>query len=322
VTRLVAGSSNVPGLHVVAGIIEDDRGRVLLSQRAEDGEHPGLWEFPGGKVESGEHARVALRRELREELGIDAAPSRRVHCVHWREPNRLLLLDGWRVAVRNGTPQGLLGQALRWVALDGLRALRMPPADGPLCSALQLDEVMWITPELDPHGGWVGWLAAVEARLRAGVRLVQLRLPNVDRELLYRAAGLLAAGCRTRGARWVLNGCVEDAVALGAHGVHLSARALRQCGARPDHPDLLAGASCHDAEELAHAAQVGLDYAVLSPLRATPTHPDAEALGDAKFATLVRDCPLPVFALGGVGTSDLEHVQALGAFGVAGIRGV
>lgn len=321
-TGSVAGSSFVRELHVVAGIIEDDRGRVLLSQRAKDGEHPGLWEFPGGKVESGEHARAALRRELREELGIDAAPLRRVHCVRWRESDRVLLLDGWRVSVLHGTPQGLQGQALRWAERDGLRALRMPPADVPLCSALRLEEVMWVTPELALLDGWNGWIEAMEARLRAGVRLVQLRLPDIDREHMYRAAGVLAERCRTHGARWLLNGPVADAVALGAHGVHLSARALRQCGSRPVQPDLLVGASCHDAGELAHAAELGFDYATLSPLRATPTHPDADPLGDAGFAALVRDCPLPVFALGGVGTSDLEHVQALGAFGVAGIRGI
>ncbi len=311
-----------PELHVVAGIIEDGQGRVLLSQRAMQGEHPGLWEFPGGKVEDGEDASAALRRELHEELGIEAIPSRRVHCVRWREPERLLMLDGWRVDVREGTPIGLQGQALRWVAREDLCTFPMPPADAPLCSALQLEEVIWITPSLDPEGSWEPWLAALDARLVAGVRLVQLRLPNLEADSLRRAASLLADRCREYGARWILNGSPEDATALGAHGVHLSSRALRQCASRPSGAGLLAGASCHDAEELAHAARMGLDYAFLSPLRPTASHLDVEPLGDARFASLVRDCPLPVFALGGVGRGDLTHVQALGAFGIAGIRGI
>ncbi len=312
----------MPELHVVAGIIEDQQGRVLLSQRAMHGEHPGLWEFPGGKVEAGEIAPAALQRELREELGIETSPTHRVHFVRWREPDRMLMLDGWRVDVRQGTPVGLQGQALCWVAREDLRTLPMPPADAPLCSALQLEEVVWITPGFDPQASWEPWLEAVDARLVAGVRLVQLRLPNLEGEPLRRAAVLLADRCRAHGARWILNGSPEDAMALGAHGVHLSSRALRQCAARPTHPGLVAGASCHDAKELAHAARLGLDYAFLSPLRPTASHPDAEPLGDARFAALVRDCPLPVFALGGVGRSDLAQVQALGAFGVAGIRGI
>ena len=85
---------------------------------------------------------------------------------------------------------------------------------------------------------------------------------------------------------------------------------------------MLVGGSCHSAEELALATRLRLDYATLSPLRVTSTHPDGLPLGDARFALLVRGCPLPVFALGGVAAGDLDHVRALGAFGVAGIRGI
>ena len=309
-------------LHVAAGIIEDGFGRVLLTQRGSGGEHPGLWEFPGGKVEQGEEVRAALRRELQEELGVVVAPLRRLHCVRWREPQRVLVLDGWRARVLEGSPQGLQGQALRWVAIDALHAVAMPPADVPLRSALQLCEVMWITPALHSESELTAWLIEVETRLLAGVRLVQLRLPGTEKSLLRTAAALLGKRCRAVGARWLLNGKPEDALLSEADGLHLSSSALRDFRERKVARATLVGASCHNADELARAANLGLDYAVLSPLRATSSHPQAIPLGDMRFAALVRDCPLPVFALGSVSSGDLDHVRALGAFGVAGIRGV
>ena len=316
------GKAHPRELHVAAGIIEDDQGRVLLSQRAAHGEHPNLWEFPGGKLEPGEDAPAALQRELMEELGVEVMPLRRVHCVRWREPERMLVLDGWRVRVVAGVARGLQGQALLWVPLPKLRATPMPPADVPLCSALQLSEVMWITPGLTSAVDLPDWLSQLDARLERGIRWVQLRLPGADRALLALAAQALAERCRIVGARWLLNGDPEDARVLRADGVHLSAAALRACALPLRDVPFLIGASCHNAEELACAAGLGLDYATLSPLHVTSTHPHALPLGDAQFAALLRDCPLPVFALGGVGIDDLDHVRALGAFGVAGIRNV
>lgn len=61
-----------PPLRVVAGILRDAAGRVLLAQRLPGSNHAGRWEFPGGKVEPGENPQEALARELREELGIEA----------------------------------------------------------------------------------------------------------------------------------------------------------------------------------------------------------------------------------------------------------
>ncbi len=309
-------------LHVVAAIIEDGAGHVLLTQRAAHGEHAGLWEFPGGKMEPGEDAPAALKRELIEELGVEVEPLLRVHCVRWPESHRTLVLDGWRVRVRAGSPHGLQGQALRWISIDKLHELPMPPADAPLCSALRLDQVMWITPALTSERELPAWLTGVDARLHAGIRLVQLRLPAVEAGLFRLVAAALSERCRAVGARWLLNGNAELASVLKADGLHLSSTILRRLAQRPVPRTLIVGASCHDADELEYAARLGLDYATLSPLRQTRTHPDARPLGDAGFAALVRDCPIPVFALGGVSIEDLDHVRVLGAFGVAAIRGV
>jgi 8-oxo-dGTP diphosphatase len=80
------------------------------------------------------------------------------------------------------------------------------------------------------------------------------------------------------------------------------------------------GASCHDADELERAALIGADFATLSPVRATASHPGASPLGWERFAELVREARLPVYALGGAGPEDLDRARASGAQGVAGIR--
>lgn len=120
---------------MVAGVIRDVRGRILLARRTEGRDLAGLWEFPGGKVEPGETPGAALTRELREELGIEAVAGKPVLCVPLDSPGKRLLLDVREVAF-SGTPRGLEGQALAWVPLRKLADYPMPPADVPVVALL------------------------------------------------------------------------------------------------------------------------------------------------------------------------------------------
>jgi 8-oxo-dGTP diphosphatase len=122
-------------LHVVAAVLRDASGRVLLAQRTAGRDLAGLWEFPGGKVEPGETPEAALRRELREELGIEARIGAPVACVTMAYPDKQLTLDV-RAASFQGQPRGLEGQALAWVPLHELCNYPMPPADLPVVQAL------------------------------------------------------------------------------------------------------------------------------------------------------------------------------------------
>ncbi len=122
-------------VHVVAAVLRDMRGRVLLARRTEGRELAGLWEFPGGKVEPGEAPEAALMRELHEELGVRATVGEAVLCVPYDTPGRRLLLDVRDVTFQ-GRPRGLEGQALAWVPLARLREYPMPPADKPVVDAL------------------------------------------------------------------------------------------------------------------------------------------------------------------------------------------
>jgi 8-oxo-dGTP diphosphatase len=125
---------------VVAAALIGGDGRILLQQRAPGRAMAGLWEFPGGKVDEGEHPEAALARELREELGIEAGEADLVPACFASAPlgerHMILLLYLCRRWV--GEPRPLDASALRWEKPAGMRALAMPPADAPLVDLLEL----------------------------------------------------------------------------------------------------------------------------------------------------------------------------------------
>jgi 8-oxo-dGTP diphosphatase len=123
-------------MHVMAGLLLDSLGRVLLAQRLPGKHLAGLWEFPGGKLEPGETPLAALARELREELGITVLHAEPLIRVPWRYDERELLLDAWRVGHWGGEPQSLEGQALRWRLPEQIDPVMLTPADGPILRAL------------------------------------------------------------------------------------------------------------------------------------------------------------------------------------------
>lgn len=302
-------------LHVVAGVLADAEGRVLLAQRPPGRHLAGLWEFPGGKVEPGESAHAALARELREELGIAATAFAPLIAVPWRYPEKTIRLEALRVVGWEGEPHPHDAEALRWVPPREIDPATMPPADRPLLAALRLPAHYLITPaDADP----ARLPALFDAALARGERLFQLRLPNLARDALRPLAQALAARCRAAGADLLVNADIELARELGV-GVHLRAAQLATFESRPLPAGSWVAASCHDAVELARAAELGADFATLSPLRSTASHPGALALGWARFAALVEASALPVYALGGVGPEDLALSRVAGAQGVAGI---
>jgi 8-oxo-dGTP diphosphatase len=123
-------------MHVMAGVLLDVQGRMLLAQRPAGKHLAGAWEFPGGKLEVGESPLEALKRELLEELGITLLEARALIRVPWRYGERALLLDAWRIERWEGVPQSLEGQALQWVDADQVEPSILAPADRPVLRAL------------------------------------------------------------------------------------------------------------------------------------------------------------------------------------------
>jgi 8-oxo-dGTP diphosphatase len=99
----------------------------------------------------------------------------------------------------------------------------------------------------------------------------------------------------------------------------LTADQLRSASGRPDLP--WCGASCHSSEELRRAEALAVDFAVLGPVHATPSHPRAVPLGWERFREIAAGASVPVFALGGMVRPDMERALSCGAHGLAMVRG-
>lgn len=305
-------------LHVVAAVISDVRGRVLLARRTEGRDLAGQWEFPGGKCEPGETPEAALIRELHEELGITVQVGEALINVPQQYPDKRLRLDVRRVTTWQGTPRGHEGQALAWVAPEKLIRYPMPPADRPVVAMLLQPDRYLVTP--DPGTDGDAWLQALSRALHGGIRRVQLRAPTLAaaprwHELVATAAAL----CRKAKAEVLVNGDIELARALGI-GVHLRASQLRELPGRPLAADLPVAASCHDAGELRAAEACGCDFAVLGSVLPTATHPDAVAMGWNGFARLRESVSLPIYAIGGLAPEHIAQARQHGAQGIAAIR--
>lgn len=313
-------------VEVAAGVITDAQGRVLLMQRLPGKHLAGLWEFPGGKLEPGEDVAHALARELDEELGIEVRASAPLIALPWRYPEKTVHLHALRVTDWHGEPRAREGHPLRWVAVRDIDTAVMPPADVAIVTALRLPPYYVISSKAGEGAGAFfghagsqpGWMAKGDSD-PGFLPLRQLRMPEASRAETRRIVlDALSDNPGLRGSL-LINRDVELARELGV-GVHLRATQLRELHARPLPRDAWVGASCHDADELARAAKLNLDFATLSPVCATASHPDATPLGWQRFAALAAAAQLPVYALGGVGPPDLERARAAGAQGVAGIR--
>ena len=124
-------------LRVAAGILRDPRGRVLIAERVGGGAFQGMWEFPGGKIGDGESPEQALGRELAEELGIEMGAVERFMYLEHDYPDRSVSIHFFLVSAWKNDPEGLEGQALRWVQPGLLHDHQLLPADVPVIEALQ-----------------------------------------------------------------------------------------------------------------------------------------------------------------------------------------
>jgi 8-oxo-dGTP diphosphatase len=310
----------VQTIRVVAAVLTDAQRRVLIARRPAGKPMAGYWEFPGGKLEAGETPFAGLARELQEELGVrvqHAWPFIRLSHVY---PEARVQLDVWRVAAYSGQARAVEGQELAWVKSRDLSGWNLLPADGPIVTAIRLPPSMLVTPS--PPAAAQQFLDRLAQLLERGLDFVQLRAHELgmpDYISLARAAVDL---CHRQGAGIVLNTQPEVARELGADGVHLSNARLLHLTKRPMPEDFLVGASCHDEAGLLKASACGLDYVILGPVLATPSHPRAAVLGWEGFRRLASNSPLPVYAIGGMSADDVERVRGLGGHGIAAMRGL
>jgi 8-oxo-dGTP diphosphatase len=302
----------VEAVEVAAAVILRPGGSFLLARRPEGKVYAGYWEFPGGKVEAGEAVEGALARELHEELGIEVERAYPWITRIFTYPHATVRLRFFRVVSFKGEPHPREKQEIAWQRLDEPMGEPMLPANAPVLAALGLPDEYAIT---DAGGmGPEAMLAALERRLQGGLALLQVREPaltKAERDSFTCAAIELAHRHRCR--------VLAKEPFPGADGIHFTAAQTLTIDGRPVHG--LAAASCHTRDELDRAMRLGMDFAVLGPVKPTSSHPGQKPLGWEEFTNIARESSVPVYAVGGLERRDLEEAWRAGAHGIAMLSG-
>jgi len=304
-------------VHVAVGVVRNPQGDILIARRPAHVHQGGLWEFPGGKVEASESLQLALQRELHEELDIDIVRSRPLIRIPHRYPDKQVLLDVWLVEAFNGVPHGKENQPIEWRSPAELWSMPFPAANRPIIQAVNLPEKYLITGNFTDKADF---LRKLDAALKAGVQLVQLRVKSMKNHEFTALAKTACKVCHEYGARLLLNASPSMVEEVGADGVHLTSARLMALSSRPLGLNKLVGASVHNQEQLEQARQLNIDFSVISPVFPTPSHPNARTLGWHGFQQLTEQANHPVYALGGMQARHLSEVWQYGGQGIAAIR--
>ena len=255
-------------IHVVAGVLFDASGRVLVARRPRGTHLAGLWEFPGGKLAPGESRETGLARELAEELGVRTLAASPLIWVEHQYPERDVVLDVWRVEAYSGTPYGREGQPVAWRETRSLQVADFPPADVPVLAALRLPRRYLVTPE--PGDDWSAFLDRLAARVAQGFNLIQLRAKSLEEPEFMELGARVAAICRRAGAQLLVNANPDVARRCGAHGVHVTSERLARESSRRS----VAGAGP------AAASGVTAREPLSGPYRSNSPSPDVPSAGD------------------------------------------
>jgi len=304
-------------VHVAVGVIVNSAGEVLLAKRPEHVHQGGLWEFPGGKVEGDETVKQALARELAEELAILVKSCQPMICIQHHYGDKSVLLDVWKISGYEGTPIGNEGQVVRWVAKEQLPSYSFPAANAPIVAAVRLPDRLIITPDTFT----LKQLSSVieSSATEHGISVLQLRAPTLNRSDYLALFDKVSPLCRAADVCLIANTSPAIFADIQCQGLHLNSQQLDLVQERPVARDKWLSASCHSVEQIEKATVIGADFALLSPILPTLSHPEASTLGWDRFQQWVRPAKIPVYALGGLSAKDIVKSQALGGQGVAAI---
>lgn len=307
-------------VHVAVAVVVRN-GRVLIARRPDQAHQGGLLEFPGGKVEQGESVQQALVREIAEETGLKVPEDSLEPVIGIRHDygDKRVFLDVWSSHEAAGDAVGREGQPIAWLTPAELKDDDFPAANRPIIRALRLPPVLAIAGSVDgPEEGLSRLSMALNHRAPATLVLRAPSLTSVEYRRYAREAQSL---CHRNKVDLIVHGAPDVfADTPSAAGLHLPWREAAGLSARPVPADVWLGVSCHDANQLAHAADLGADYATLGPVKATATHPGVDSIGWAAFRELVASARIPVYGLGGLEPEDLPRARTEGGQGVAGIR--
>ena len=303
-------------VHVAVGVLIDQHQRVLVALRNPDAHQGGLWEFPGGKCETGEHISDALRREFYEEIGIVITHDVPLCHIKHDYGDKQVWLEVRRILSYSGTPIGKEGQAIRWQDLRSLNPEHFPAANKAIITRIQLPDRIAITGNAKNEADF---LSRFERTVAAGVTTIHLRQGGMPDSTYVSLVRQCKQRCIDSSTTLVANTSLSLFKTLCLPGVHVSSAILQSLRTRPVADDVSFSASCHSLAQLQHAQSLGVDYVFLSPVAQTTSHPERSPLGWDSFADLVSESSVAVYALGGMQVRDIPRALHLGAVGIAAI---
>ncbi len=301
-------------LHIAVGVIQNNHGEILLSQRHQHVHQGGLWEFPGGKREPGETIEEALSRELYEELGLSVKVSVPLIKLRHDYADKSVLLDVFEINDWTGEPSGQEGQPVKWVPRQMLRNYEFPAADVPIIRAIELPKLCFITPE--PEEGDDSYLQTISKVLDTGISLLQVRLKQCGPERAQTLLNGIEQLCEQRACQVVVNADTPVDHQRHVHDMHLPSRQL-MLNDNKQFVGRMLSASCHTEQEVEQANRAGIDFIFIAPVLSTQSHPGVVPLGWDGFEQLSEAATMPVYALGGQSLMHLLQARKAGAQGIA-----
>lgn len=295
-------------IEVVAAVIRDDDGNILIAKRPQDKHQGGKWEFPGGKVEAGESRRAALSRELFEELGIDVGHSARLISVYHEYEDKSIYLDVYEITQWSGTATGKEGQPVQWIRPASLNDFEFPEANKPIIEAAILPKFIKI---LKPVVTAESFEAQALASLASGQSFLMHNFE--DTELTHEQLSWLLDTAAGRNVEVILQS--PPPLVRHDYNLHLSADELLKTQVKPQAKRV--SATCYSPGELFKAQRLGLDFIFIGPVLMNSVVNEQQTLGWPSFQSLVGRVNIPVYAIGGLSDKDLELSREYGAQGIA-----
>ncbi len=297
-------------IEVVAAVIRDVDGKVLIAKRPTGKHQGGKWEFPGGKVEKGESRRSALVREIKEEIGIDIGHSARLISVYHEYDDKAIYLDVYEVQQWTGEAEGREGQPIQWVDTNDLHEFEFPEANSAIVEAACLPKHLKVMANAKDAEEFKNQFTA---NIKSGYGLILQSFDGESSSYIpsHEEINWMLDSAATHQVKVLLES--PPPLVRSDYYLHLNAEELQSVQEKPS--AIRVSAACSNAEELFKAQRLELDFIMVGPVL-TNASGGNKVIGWPMFQSLSARVNIPVYAIGGVGEKDMELAREYGAQGI------